>query len=171
MKISEIKSTEFHPYFKVYIDKVGDLDLFEALKIGAKETSLFFESIPESKLNYRYSEGKWTVKDILLHLVDTERVFCYRALSFARSKNSNLEGFDENIYVDNAQANSKFISELLAEYIAVRNATILLFKSFSDDDLKRMGKASDAVLSVRAAGFIICGHEIHHKQIIKERYL
>ena len=171
MKISEIKSTEYHPYFKTYMNKAGDMHLLDALRIGAKETISYFESIPEAKLSYRYSEGKWTVKDILLHLVDTERVFCYRALSFARSKNSNLVGFDENIYVDSAKANNRSITELLAEYNAVRNATILLFDSFSNDDLKGEGKASDAVLSVRAAGFIICGHENHHKQVIKERYL
>ncbi len=171
MKISKIKSTEFHPYFKTYMDKVGDIHLLDALQKGAKETLFFFESIPESKLIYRYSEGKWTIKDILLHMIDTERTFCYRALNFARSKNSKLDGFDENVYVENAQANSRTIAELIAEYNAVRNATILLFDSFSDEALKSNGMANNAILSVRAAGFIICGHETHHKQIIKERYL
>ncbi len=171
MKISEIKSTEFHPYFKTYIDKVKDIDLIDALKLGAKETLSFFESIPGSKMDYRYSEGKWTVKDILLHVIDTERVFCYRALNFVRSKNSNLEGFDENEYVDSAKANSRSITELLEEYNAVRKATILLFESFSDKNFKSIGKANNTDLSVRAAGFVICGHEIHHKQIINERYL
>ena len=171
MKPSEINPSEFHPYFKPYIDKVSDVHLLEALKLGAKNTFSFFESIPESKLVYSYAKGKWTIKDILLHIVDAERAFSYRALNFARSKNSNLEGFDENVYVDSALANSRSISELLEEYNAVRKASILLFSSFSDEVLKQVGKANNALLSVRAAGFLICGHEIHHKLIIKERYL
>ncbi len=171
MKPSEVCPSEFHPYFKPYMDKVSDIPLLEALELGAKETLSFFESIPQSKMNYRYSEKKWTIKDILLHIVDAERAFCYRALNFARSKNSNLEGFDENVYVVSAQANSRSITGLLEEYQAVRQASIVLFSSFSDEDLKRVGKANNAKLSVRAAGFLICGHEIHHIQVIKDRYL
>ncbi len=171
MKPSEIYPSEFHPYFKPYMDKVSDIHLLEALKLGSKDTSSFFESIPESKLDYSYAKGKWTIKDILMHIVDAERAFSYRALNFARSKNSNLEGFDENVYVDSAQANSRSILKLLEEYNAVRQSSILLFSSFSDEVLKQVGKANNTILSVRAAGFLICGHEIHHKQIIKERYL
>ena len=171
MKVSEIAATEFHSYFKSYLDKVGDISLKEALDNGWEDTISFFESIPESKLNFRYSKGKWTIKDILLHLIDAERAFSYRALQFARSDNADLEGFDENIFVENAQANSRTLLSLIGEYDKVRQSSIYLFNSFSNDVLKRTGKANGKTLSIRAAGFLICGHEIHHKEIIKERYL
>jgi len=171
MQVTDIPSNEFNSYFKPYIDKVGGSSLLKSLKKGKKKTVKFFKKIPSSKLNHQYEDGKWTPKDILLHLIDAERAFSYRALQFARSKDANLEGFDENIFVDNSNANSRSRKSLLKEYKAVRKASIIMFNSFSDEVMLQMGKASDSELSVRAAGFLICGHEIHHKQIIKERYL
>jgi len=171
MKVTEITSEEYHPYFRPYIDKVGNLSLMEALKAGEVETVLFFKSIPHDKHKYRYAEGKWTIKDILLHIIDSERAFSYRAMNFARSKNCNLEGFDENVFVDTAQANVRTLSNLLDEYSAVRKSTIQLFATFSNEALKSYGKANNTLLSVRAAGFLICGHELHHKHVITERYL
>jgi len=171
MKISDITSDEYNPYFKPYIDKVGGDSLLKSLKKGKNKTIKFFKKIPSSKLEYQYSEGKWTVKEILLHIIDAERAFSYRALQFARSKNANLEGFDENVFVKNSNANSRSRKSLLKEYKATRKASIVLFKNFTNETLLQMGKASDSELSVRAAGFLICGHEIHHKQIITERYL
>ena len=105
------------------------------------------------------------------HIIDTERVFTYRALYFSRADSANLKGFDENIFAQNANANNKSIDVLLNEYSAVRNASIHLFKNFDDTQLKRTGIANDSIMSVAAAGFIICGHEIHHQNIINERYL
>jgi hypothetical protein len=171
MKVTDIPSNEFNPYFKPYIDKVGGSSLLKSLKKGKKETVKFFKKIPSSKLEYKYEDGKWTPKDILLHLIDAERAFSYRALQFARSKDANLEGFDENEFVVNADAGLRSRKSLLKEYKAVRKASIIMFKSFSDETFLQIGKASDSELSVRAAGFLICGHEIHHQQIIKERYL
>lgn len=171
MKVSELNSEEYHPYFKPYIDKVGDQPLFKAMKVGKKKTSKFFKKLPKEKLNYHYEEGKWTPKDILLHIIDSERAFTYRALQIARAENVNLEGFDENEFVANANANSRSLKSLLKEYIAVRKSSIKLFKSFSDKDFLKTGKANNNLLSVRAAGFLICGHEKHHLKIIKERYL
>ena len=171
MKVKDLNPEEYHPYFKPYIEKVGNKSLLKSLKKGRRKTVKFFKSIPEDKLDFRYSEGKWTVKDILLHLIDAERAFYYRALQFARSKDANLEGFDENEFVANAGANSRSIKSLLKEYKTVRKSTIQMYKTFSVETLKRVGKADNTSLSVRAAGFLACGHEIHHKQIIKERYL
>ncbi len=150
MKVSELTVTEYHPYFKPYIDKVGGLSLMEALEDGLNNTVPFFESIVDSILHYRYSEGKWTPKDILLYLIDAERAFAFRALQFARSDNAELKGFDENVFVENAHANSKTMNDLLIEYTTVRQASIHMFRSFSNDVLKRIGKANNAVLSVRA---------------------
>ena len=171
MKISDLNSNEYHPYFKTYLDKVNDLPLLDSLINGKNETINFFNDIPESKLEYRYDDNKWTIKEILIHIIDTERVFNYRALQFARSENANLEGFDENEFVNNAEINSRTINDLLKEYETVRDASITLFKSFSDTTLQNIGKANNTSLSVRAAGFLICGHEIHHKQVIGKRYL
>ncbi len=171
MKISEMSSTEFNPYYKGYIDLVGEEPLIDSLVNGLARTRSFFENIPAEKLEYRYDEGKWTPKEILLHLIDAERVFCYRALFFARAKNAELVGFDENIFAESSNANTRSLENILEEYTVVRKASIALFNSFSGEALQRTGKANNSELSVRAAGFIIGGHEKHHCRIISERYL
>ena len=171
MKVSEISELEYFSYYKHYIDLVDDLSLIEALESGGITSNKFFETIDDVKLHFQYAEGKWTPKEILLHLIDTERVFCYRALYFARNAGSSIEGFDENIFGENCNANERGLDDLLKEYASVRRATLHLFKSFSDEVLKQGGKANGNKLSVRSIGFIICGHEIHHRNIIQERYL
>lgn len=171
MKPSEITQSEYFAYYKPYIDLVGDIQLIQALEKGLMNTKEFFASIPQEKELHQYEEGKWTPKEILLHIIDTERVFCYRAMYFARDEGSTLGGFDENVFGANCEANGRALEDLINEYIAVRTASIRLFESFSDAALKRGGKANNNVLSVRAAGFIICGHEIHHIKVIEERYL
>ena len=171
MRSSELNESEYHPYFKSYIENVSNVSLLEALEQGFRETSVFFKNIPEEKVEYRYAEGKWTPKEILLHLVDAERVFYYRALQFSRSLNVSLEGFDENEFVNNSRANSRSLENILSEYNAVRKATIILFKSFENDVLKRCGKVNGTLVSVAAIGFILAGHEIHHRNILIERYL
>ncbi len=127
MTPSEIQISEYNPYYKRYIDLVENLPLSEALAKGLTNTQTFFDSLPVEKWNYRYAEGKWTPKDILQHITDTERVFAYRALYFARSSNAELKGFDENHFAENALANNRTVDELLQEHLAVRNATICLF--------------------------------------------
>ena len=171
MKPSELKQTEYFHYYKPYIDLVDDISLIEALAVGLMNTKKFFELIPKDKELYQYEKGKWTPKEILLHLIDTERVFSYRALYFARYEGSSVAGFDENIFGANCEANDRTLEDLLKEYVAVRKATIVLFESFSEVVLKRGGMANNNPLSVRAAGCIICGHEIHHAKVIEERYL
>jgi len=171
MKSSQIKIGEYNPYFKQYIDLVDDISLIQALEIGHRLTEVFFEAIPELKYLYKYSIGKWTPQEILLHIIDTERIFCYRALSIARAKNPVLESFDENIFAKNSNANNRKMQNLLEEFIVVRNGTVILFKSFTEKDLQKIGQVNNHSLSIRAIGFIICGHERHHRNIIKERYL
>jgi hypothetical protein len=171
MKPSELTQTEYYEYYKPYVDLVDDVALIKALERGLMDTKDFFESIPQEKQLHQYGQGKWTPKEVLLHLIDTERVFSYRALYFARYEGSSVEGFDENTFGANCEANGRALDDLLKEYVAVRTATIALFESFSETVLKRGGMANNNTLSVRAAGFIICGHEIHHTKIIEERYL
>ena len=168
---SELVSDEYNSYYQPYIDKVGDIKLLDALKCNHKSVVSFIKSIDENKLSYRYAEGKWSVKEIILHLIDTERVFAYRALCIARNDKTELPGFDQDIFVSHSYADNRSIDDLLSEYETVRMATISLFASFNHEVLKARGIANNSSLSVRAAAFIIVGHENHHLQIIKERYL
>jgi len=172
MKVSLLDSNEYIPHFRNYINQVEkDVGLIEGLELGFKNLYSFYESIPDDKLKFSYVEGKWTVKEIISHLIDAERVFCYRAMRFARKDNTPLAGFDENEYAVYSKANNRSISALLEEYRTVRQSTISLFKSFDNDMLISRGVAGGGEVSVRALGFLIIGHEKHHSNIIRERYL
>ena len=116
-------------------------------------------------------EGKWTINDIIQHLIDSERVFAYRALRFSRGDETSLPGFDENFYADNAHGDNRSINDLLTEMSALRHANIMMFKSFTPEDLMRTGTASGYTVSVRAFGFLIIGHQNHHMKVFRERYL
>lgn len=171
MRASDLTPDEYFHYFKRYIDLVDDLPLTDALENGRIKTNRFFENLPDGKHHFRYNEGKWTPKEILLHLIDTERVLSYRALYFARAEDSSIEGFDENIFGKNCGANERSMDNLLQEYLNVRAATLSLFRSFTASVLRKKGKASGNLLSVGAIGFIICGHEKHHEKVIEKMYL
>jgi hypothetical protein len=150
---------------------VSEQNIVKGLKDQKEEMIHFFSSIPVFKQEFRYDEGKWTIKDLLLHLIDAERVFAYRALRIGRNDATALPGFDENEFVLAAQANEREFESMLDEYAIVRDATISLFSSFSELDVLKLGTASNASVSVRGIGYCILGHELHHKQIIIERYL
>lgn len=171
MKVSQLSSNEYLPYFEGYIKQVGNVSLIDGLESNLDFMLNFYKSIPVEKLEFRYAEGKWTIKEILNHLLDAERIFCYRALRFARKDKTPLSGFEENDYTFASKANEKSISTLLDEYKVLRLATVGLFKSFDDEMLLSKGVASGGEVSVRALGFLIIGHEKHHCNIIKERYL
>ena len=129
------------------------------------------KSIANDKLEYRYDKGKWTIKEVIQHLMDAERIFAYRALRIARQDQTPLPGFEQNDYVQPSQANERSLDDLINEFKAIRASTVALFNSFTDKMLLAKGTASNSPVSVRAIGFIIMGHEIHHCQVIKERYL
>ena len=172
MKKSQLHTDEYAAYYGTYIDTVTEeYNLIEELEISVHRLVKFVQNIPMDKFDYRYAEGKWTIKDILLHLIDAERIFAYRALRFARNDQTPLSSFDENTYVDEAHANSRSIQDLLAEFSAVRYTTLFLFKSFSEEQLARIGIASNNQISVRAISFIIIGHQKHHQKVFQERYL
>ena len=161
----------YPPYFNTYIKLVEETDVITALLNHGDEAESFFLKINESETLYRYAEGKWTIKEILQHVNDTERIFCYRALAFARREQSILPGFSENQYAANSHANDLSWSSLLNDFKIARKNSISLFSSFNNDDLNFIGKVSDYSISVRALGFAIAGHCIHHMNIVKERYL
>ncbi|MFD2541571.1 DinB family protein [Lacinutrix gracilariae] len=171
MKTADIGTLEYNEYYKTYIDKVGDLSLLEGLSEGLSEALGFFNSLPEDKMDYAYAEGKWTIKEVLQHIIDTERVLVYRALRFSRNDKTELPGFDENAYTMSSEANRRSKEALIEEFTHVREATISLFKSFTNQMLLQKGKASGGDMSVRAIGFIVIGHEKHHSHVVKERYL
>ncbi len=171
MKPSELKEGDYNPYYKTYVDKLGDSDLLPTLEKQLKNFPNFLASIPEEKLKYAYAPGKWTVLEALQHIIDTERVFQYRALRFSRNDRTPLQGFDQDDFVPESNANNKSIDAIIEEYKTVRASTVALFKSFDDSVLKRIGTASNSPMSVGAIGCITCGHQRHHRDIIRERYL
>ena len=166
-----ISHDEFNPYYLPYIQLAANQDIVLGLKKNVISVVDFYQNIPSEKLDHAYAEGKWTPKDILLHIIDTERVFVYRAMRIARQDKTEMVGFEQDDYIDAGKANNRTINSLIEEYKAVRNATIVLFDSFSDEELKSIGKANGSPVSVRAIGYIITGHENHHNNVIRERYL
>ncbi len=171
MKTSQVLAVEYTNFFEPYMSKVGEVDLIEELEISVHRLIKFVQNIPMDKFDYVYAEGKWTIKDILQHIIDAERIFSYRALRMARRDKTPLPGFDEDDYATIANGSKRTIIDLLTELAVVRQATLSLFKTFVDDDLMQIGIASNNPISVRAIGFIIIGHQNHHQQIFSERYL
>ena len=171
MKTDQLPVSEYSDFNVTYIKAAGNVQMIEELEICLHDFIRFVQNIPMDKFDYRYAEGKWTIKDIIQHIIDTERIFAYRALRISRNDKTLLPGFEQNYYVDNTNANDRNIQDLLTEFSAVRQSTLLLFKSFSEKQLKRIGTASNAAISVRAIGFIIIGHQKQHQKVFQERYL
>ncbi len=171
MNSNQLKENEYSSFYKNYITILGEVNLLEVLTNSLENLISTLKNLPEEKLQYRYEEGKWTIKELIQHIIDAERVLSYRALRFARNDTTNLQGFDEDWYVKNSNGNDRNFDELLNEFSLLRKATISLFKSFSNEMLTNIGSANGSDISVRALGFIIAGHQIHHLNIIKEKYL
>ena len=154
-----------------YINQVVENDLMIAFKNQTPVVMDFLTNISEEKIDYAYAEGKWTIKEVLQHIIDAERVFCYRALRFARKDLTPLSGFDENLFAQNAKADQRSWNDLLEEFKAVRKATEWLYGSFDDEQLNASGISNNNSNYVLAFGFISVGHSIHHMKILKDRYL
>jgi hypothetical protein len=172
MTIQELKASEYNPFYKGYLDMIpAETELINGYYLGLKNVVDFFNSLPSNKLEYKYADDKWTIKEVFQHMTDTERIFMYRCFRIGRHDETPLSGFDENNYIKPSLANKKSLESLLEEYQAVRQNTIVLLKSLSENDLKFIGIANGNNLSARAAAFSILGHELWHLKIIKERYL
>jgi len=161
----------FPPYFAHYIQLVKEDHLIEALNHQATIVTTFFDDLPIEIADYSYAPSKWTLKELMQHIIDTERIFAYRALSIARKEQQSLPGFDENEYVTNSHAHKREWTALLAEFKLVRKTTEILFQSFEEEVLQLSGLSSNKPVTVNALGFIIVGHVYHHIDVIKERYL
>lgn len=171
MTVKDLNKNEYSSFYQTYIDECGDNRLIEGLELNLDETLQFYKSIPIDKHEYRYDKGKWTIKELLQHIIDSERVFCYRALRFSRQDKTDLPGFEQDDYVAVSMANKRSLSDMLEEFKILRKSSICLFESFDKNMLRSKGFANDNEMSVRAVGFIIVGHVNHHTKIIKERYL
>jgi hypothetical protein len=159
------------PFFDRYINQVDDIDLLDALTQTATFDKLIDAETLEALGDLRYAPGKWSVKDILQHIIDTERIMSYRALRIGRNDPTPLPGFDENTYAENTGANQRSIADLYDEYAAVRQSSILLFRSLDATMMLRVGTASDKPISPLALGYVLVGHAKHHVTIIQERYV
>ena len=170
--IAKPLADEYPAYASMYIDLIPNdgrlLQHFEDNFIASRK---LIQSIPEKKLYYRYAEGKWTIKEILVHIIDDERIYSYRSLRFARKDSTELPGFEQDEYAASSGANERSIESILHEFETVRKATISLFENFTEEVFTRWGTANGNKVSVRALGYHIAGHEIHHRNIIKKRYL
>lgn len=169
---------EYPPYAEIYMELIKfDGTVLQHMKDSFAWLNSFIRELPEERLYYRYADGKWTIKEILVHLIDDERVFSYRALRYARNDDTPLHGFDENAFAKYSSANDRSLDSIFDEYETVRNSTLSLFQYLPDDALLRSGSGIDhdgSIVNnrtVRALAYHISGHELRHIKIIKERYL
>ena len=163
--------TDAAPFYHGYINLVKPDDIRQIISNYSALLKEFYNSLPDEKADYAYAVGKWTVKELLQHIIDAERVFCYRALRFARKDSTPLPGFDEKSFAANSMAAARTLSSLKEEFNALRTATDLLLQSFNNEQLNSSGTASNHYITVNAIAFIIYGHILHHKNILEERYL
>lgn len=169
--ISKPQAGEYAAFYAGYVSAVPDGDILEILTRLKDTTHQFCTTLPAEKENYAYAPGKWTIKQLLSHMVDAERVFAFRFLCFSRRDETALPGFDENVYVENADLNNRTLKDLANEFKDLRHANLYMFNSITQAQSTFVGTANGNPVSVRALLYITAGHEIHHLGIIKERYL
>lgn len=164
-------TTDFPPFYETYISKVDADSLSDALAKYAENIHSFYIHLPEAKADYRYAPGKWTLKELLQHVVDTERIMSYRLLCIVRKDKTPLPSFDENTYAENSLAGNRSFASIKEEFVALRKSTDLLIQSLNEEQLSEQGIASNKPVTANAVGYIIMGHMLHHKQVVEERYL
>ncbi|WP_435262752.1 DinB family protein [Tenacibaculum sp. nBUS_03] len=172
MTTQDLLKTEYDEYYSRYISKVSkSTSLIKGFENDRNMVVDFFSSVPNNKLDYRYQPEKWTIKEVLQHIIDTERIFLYRFLRISRNDKTALAGFDQDTYIDPSMANKKSLEELINEFNSTRLYSMNLIQSISYENLKNIGIASNSTISARACAFILLGHSIWHIEVIKERYL
>jgi uncharacterized damage-inducible protein DinB len=164
-------TSEYVSYFGKYISLVPGDDIIAALGNQIENTGRLLRNLSESQGELRYAPGKWSIKEVIGHLIDSERIFAYRALRFARNDQTPLNSFDENNYVANSNYHLRKLADLADEFEVVRKANLHLLKNLDEEAWMRRGKANDNEISVRALAYVIAGHELHHLDIIRSRYL
>lgn len=169
--MSSVDLNRIPPFYHGYVKLVKESDLPSALEQHQHNLLNLLRSLPDDKWDYSYAPGKWTIKDLVQHLIDGERIFAYRALRFARKDSTPLPGFDENLYASTANAGKRSKEDLLSELEVVQKSSALLFGSFNEEQLESSGLANNNSIYVAGIGFAIVGHTLHHMNVIKERYL
>lgn len=172
IKMQRPNPNEYASYYQPYIDLVEDGEFSDLIIQNKRDVMAFFESIPNEKYNYRYAENKWTIKQVLLHIIDTERVFAFRALVCARGDNSPLPFMNEKEYAKNADTFNRTMKSLITEFGTVRKSSILLLDNLTDEQSMFTGNIGGKyTITTRALGYLIIGHALHHVNVVKERYL
>lgn len=171
MKKSNLPKEAYDQFYGTYLSVLDDSELKVLLVNDKTGFTKFIKNIPEEKLHTSYELGKWTIAEVILHIIDAERVFQYRALRFLRNDKTPLPGFDQDLFVKHSNASTRDKESLIAEFKAVREASITLFHNLDHEDLARTGIASNIEWTVGTLGFVICGHLKHHQQIITYKYL
>ncbi|MDT0644090.1 DinB family protein [Zunongwangia sp. F363] len=173
MKVTTLHSDEYLEFYQGYINNIPkEQSLGILFQENKKELlQVLNEEISAEKLKFRYAEGKWSIAEVLQHLIDVERIFQYRALCIARGDQTSLPGFDHDEYAKNSFASARSLNDFKKEFETVRNSTIKLYRSFPEAVLEQRGTMNGAPASVRAIGFIVVGHAMHHKKILMEKYL
>ncbi|HEX8814248.1 MAG TPA: DinB family protein [Terriglobales bacterium] len=168
--IGRPQAGDYAPHYEKYIAKLEDDDVLAILDQQRRQMLLLLSSRSEADGDFRYAPGKWSVREVVGHICDVERVFAYRALTISRGDQTALPGFDENAWAENAPWGHRRMEDLIEEYIAVRRATISLFRNLDEAAWNRRGDANGHVVTVRALAYIIAGHELHHRHLLEERY-
>lgn len=170
--IQRPSDSEFLAYFNNYIRYAPEqVDVLKWMEENAQHTVEFLSELSDEQLAFRYAPGKWTIKDILQHIIDTERIFSYRALCIARGEKQSLPGYEEDDYASAAKTAPRFIDDMLNEFQTLRYSVIGMFNSMDEEVLCKIGIVNEHPLSVRACAFILAGHEVHHIKVIQEKYL
>jgi hypothetical protein len=170
MKQSRPAASEYADYQEKYVSLIQSEDIVDVLEAHLRQTITMFSGRSEREGDFRYAPQKWSVKEVLSHVADTERIFVYRALRFARGDQTPLAGFEQDGYVLNAHAGARKLADIVEEFAHVRRASIALFRSLDAEAWMRRGVASNREVSVRALAYIAAGHELHHRRVLEERY-
>ncbi len=171
MTLSPPAATEHDPYYGKYISLVPEKDILVALETQIQDAMKLLRGIPEAKAGHRYAPGKWSIREVVGHLLDAERVFGYRAMRFARNDATDLPGFDENTYVPAGGFEARTLADLATEWEHLRLANLGMFRGLPAEAWDRRGNANAAPITVRALAYIIVGHGYHHMKLVRERYL
>jgi len=163
--------TEYNPFYETYVSKAQDGDIIDTLGADKKAWEKTLSSLDESKLDHRYADGKWSIRELAMHVIDAERIFAMRALCISRGEKQSLFGFDQDEYMANTDFSHRKKEDIISEYIVVRNGSIHLFKNLTEEQSKALGTASNNPVSARALAYIIAGHAKHHYGILTNRYL
>ncbi len=165
------RETEYAAYYGKYVSLVPDGDIVGTLAKQLDDTLSAWRAVPADKAEHRYAPGKWTTKEMMAHVIDTERIMAYRALRIARGDKTALPGFDQDVFIAGGDWSNRTMADLADEFESVRQSNLYLFRNLSDAAWKQVGTASDNPVSARALAYIIAGHELYHQQILRDRYL